>query len=663
MFSLIIVLVSIALVVLLVAATIYYGGSASANAQARTSAATLINQGSQINAAGTLAVSQGTGWPGASPAFGEPYLKSMPVPPKSAYADQSETPSSAHWTYYVDPADPSSAHHFVLKNKISAEVCMAVNRAQGVIGIPAVWDGTTLIQCFGAGVAAGAGKPLGYTFFYDPVGSTPAQDAVALDQSKTEGGSSTPGYPRLCPDASTITSGTCVDSASSGSTGIPATPPAAPGNYSVQANPGTLDLTGTAAWGDSYVNYCSGDAPAGAFTFDSVIMVAGATVPVVDVYDSMGQHCILGEGHPSAPAGAQGVYITNADGSTAEGTITYVEAFVQGPDVTGISQSEGNYDEVTTVTLTGAGFTPETQAFASAQSPLPAVYLDGEHIRVTIPKASEYGIQYFDYSISIDVRNPGTEFSGYATFTYKGPPPPPAPTLSSITPDKFAYYSAATASITGSNFMPGATAYFADTGENIPVTFIDASHIQLALPPGGVNEDALIVAGGPDREYTPQDAKNENLTMFWRYFDARGDQTPVSIAVSNPGSAPAYIDINYKPYYTVLKDSLQVDNNSLNDVGPGSSPSFCTAGNLLLGYGLARVDGSWANNTSGYSDGAGGSCAQIYIPNTVPPGPATLRIRVSNYYTPYPPEYNDTGGLWSNCPNCTELSATINIII
>lgn len=663
MFSLIIVLVSIALVVALVAATIYYGGDASANAAVRTSAATLINQGSQINAAGTLAVSQGASWPGASPSFGQPYLTSMPIPPKSAYADPSETPSSANWTYYVDPVSATSAHHFVLKNKISAEVCMAVNRAQGVIGIPAVWDGSTLIQCFGTGVAAGAGKPLGYTFFYDPVGSTPAQDAVALDQSKTEGSSTTPGYPRLCPDASTITTGLCADTHSSGPAGNPVIPPATPGNYVVEANPSNVDLTGLTSYGDSYVTYCSSDAPAGAFSFDSAILVAGVQVTVADVYEYLGKRCIAVDGHPSAPAGTQAVYITNTDGSTATGSLTYSEAFVVGPDVTGISQSEGNFDEAVTVTLTGSGFTAGTQAYVSQTAALSVVYVDSEHIQVAIPKASVLGIVQFDYGVSIDVRNPGTEFSSSANYVFKGPPPPPAPILSSISPDNFAYYSPATASVTGSNFMPGTTAYFPETAENIPVTFIDASHIQLALPPGGVNRDPLIVAGGPDYSYTAEDAKNLNLTMFWRYFDARGDQTPVSVAVMNPGSAPAFIDITYKPYYTVLKDSLKVDNNPWNDVGPGSSPSFCTAGNLLLGYGLSRVDGSYASNSSGYADGAGGSCAQIYIPNTVPPGPATLRIRVSNYYTPYPPEYNDTGGMWSNCPDCTELNATINIVI
>lgn len=226
MFSLIITLISIVLVVVLVAAVIYYGGTASAKSAVRLAASTLVAQAQQINAAGTIAVSQGASWPLGAPQFSPPYLTSMPVPPKSAYV--AVTPSAADWTYYVPDVD---VHHFVLKNKVSKDVCMAVNHQLGLVGIPAVWTGTDLVQCFGAGTPTGPNNELAYTFFYDPLGSTPAGDAMAMAQSTAEATAAgaaapAPGYPRLCPDNSTITSGVCVDSDVLASDTPPPPPPA-----------------------------------------------------------------------------------------------------------------------------------------------------------------------------------------------------------------------------------------------------------------------------------------------------------------------------------------------------------------------------------------------------------------------------------------------------
>lgn len=220
MFSLIIVLVSIALVAALVLATIYYGG-ASKEATLRASASTLVNQATQIHAAGMMATTQGGAWPAyaSGPAFSQPFISAMPVPPKSAYADGVATPAATDWSYYLTDG---SSHHFSLKNKISAGVCMAVNKSQGVIGIPAAWDGTSVIQCFGPGV--GSPGALAYTFFFQAGDATPAQNAAALTQSVSEGGTgANPGYPRLCPDATTITTGVCP-----ADTALAATPPSTP---------------------------------------------------------------------------------------------------------------------------------------------------------------------------------------------------------------------------------------------------------------------------------------------------------------------------------------------------------------------------------------------------------------------------------------------------
>jgi hypothetical protein len=263
LFSLIIVLVSIALVVVLAVATIYYGGKTSHNAASKATATTLINQASQIAAAGTLAVSQGSGWPAsAGPMFSQPYLTAMPVPPKNAYTAEAAVPVAVDWQYYLNQAlDGMSSHHFALVKKVNEKTCLAVNQQQGVTGIPSSWDGKTLVQCFGTGRPLVAGGEKVYTFFYDPIGTTAAQDQAAIDKSErdasTDLGSSpvdahpsddpstptTPvtssdnGYPKLCPSGLWISAGAC--------SGAPATPP-------VTGTPVTPPATGTIFVRDSF---------------------------------------------------------------------------------------------------------------------------------------------------------------------------------------------------------------------------------------------------------------------------------------------------------------------------------------------------------------------------------------------------------------------------
>ena len=209
MFSLIITIIAIALAVALALAVIYYGSASTKAAGIRAAADTLLNQSMQINAAGALAVSQGESWPVGKPHFSQPYLAVMPSPPKSAYAE-GLSPAPTDWEYLL--ADGSS-HHFVLRDKINKDVCLEVNKLMGFSGIPASWDGTSVIQCYGSGrVISGA-----YTFIYSPGSATAVQREHAQAQANVEGETSTSGYPRLCADNSVVTEGLCP----SGSTTAP----------------------------------------------------------------------------------------------------------------------------------------------------------------------------------------------------------------------------------------------------------------------------------------------------------------------------------------------------------------------------------------------------------------------------------------------------------
>jgi hypothetical protein len=420
MFSLIIVLISIVLVVALALATIYYGGKTANWAAIRNSASTVVNQAAQIAAAGVIADSQGAGWPSASPNFPQPFLKGMPVPPRSAYADPVEIPAVAHWTYYLDPA--GSTHHFVLKNKISRDVCMAINREQGFIGIPAVWDGSTLIQCFGPGVAARDGAPLGYTFFYDPVGTTPSQKTAALDKSKAEGGSTTAGYPRSCPDGTNIESGLCPDSGwlgspigSGGSSG-----PSGPQAYGLVSVPGVMTIEGLDGTGSNYSSYCSAEMPMALVTEGATLTVGGLPASVDYIYQYGGSTCVDSYGNPPHAAGSVPVVLTTTEGSTATGSVTYVEALAPAPVITDMSPRSGAANVATRVTITGENFAPGIKVYLEYAKDLPVTYVSSTQIEVTIPVSTTVGYPAdWNATATILFVNPDSD-SSYDLFDYVG---------------------------------------------------------------------------------------------------------------------------------------------------------------------------------------------------------------------------------------------------
>ena len=90
MFSLIITVISIALVAVLAIASIYYGGSAMTTGTAKANAATLVNHGQQLNGANAMYKNDNGGSNAISVAdlVSDNYLSSAPAAPSSVvYAD------------------------------------------------------------------------------------------------------------------------------------------------------------------------------------------------------------------------------------------------------------------------------------------------------------------------------------------------------------------------------------------------------------------------------------------------------------------------------------------------------------------------------------------------------------------------------------------------
>jgi type II secretory pathway pseudopilin PulG len=152
MFSLIITIISIALVAALALATLYYGGSSWTRGNAAASAATLTNQGQQIRGAMELYYSKNSAYPATLDELvtGE-YLKTVPTPPETvAVFNPSIVPPALAageiWTLLA-AGQPA----FMVHEKISKDVCQELNYlARGSDAVYDKIDGKSYSQCFGS---------------------------------------------------------------------------------------------------------------------------------------------------------------------------------------------------------------------------------------------------------------------------------------------------------------------------------------------------------------------------------------------------------------------------------------------------------------------------------------------------------------------------------
>lgn len=156
MFSLLITIISIALVAALAVATIYYGGDAFKTAQTRAVAAAVVTQGQQVLGAVELfRVHQGR-WPANRQElvdFG--YLQSLPEP--SAYIAMIDTPvGSVMSPAYAAAADAewsqvqAGAPAFWILRNVSESVCREINfHVRKDNGIYNAALNQLTIQCFG----------------------------------------------------------------------------------------------------------------------------------------------------------------------------------------------------------------------------------------------------------------------------------------------------------------------------------------------------------------------------------------------------------------------------------------------------------------------------------------------------------------------------------
>lgn len=123
MFQLIVSVIAIALVAILAAASIYYGGSAFTNSNAKGAAAALINSGEQIAGANTLySVDHTAGAAAIGDLVTANYLSALPTPPKFANAGA---------TWKLDSATIPTVAFIQLDATAATQVCAQVGLQGG----------------------------------------------------------------------------------------------------------------------------------------------------------------------------------------------------------------------------------------------------------------------------------------------------------------------------------------------------------------------------------------------------------------------------------------------------------------------------------------------------------------------------------------------------
>ncbi len=188
----------------------------------------------------------------------------------------------------------------------------------------------------------------------------------------------------------------------------------------------------------------------------------------------------------SPGTGAVEVVVTNPDGQTSGSqTFTYLAS----PTVTGIAPAEGVEAGGLPVTLTGENFEEgATVTFGDSSSAV--TFVDS----TTLTTVSPPGMG----AVEVVVTNPDGQPSKPQTFTYVSPP-----TVTSIDPALGIEAGGQPVTLTGADFVDGATVKFGETA-SLDVIFWDATTLTAVSPPGMEGMVAVVVTNPDGQSSEPQ---------------------------------------------------------------------------------------------------------------------------------------------------------------
>jgi len=164
------------------------------------------------------------------------------------------------------------------------------------------------------------------------------------------------------------------------------------------------------------------------------------------------------------------------------------------PTLTSITPNSGIVNTEAPVTLFGTGFAPDSSAAVNGTN-IPTTYFSSTQLDATIP-ASDLASPG-TVSLTVTTPAPGGGTSAALPFTASYPP---APTLTSLSPNTGPMNTSATVTLTGTGFAANSTV--AMNGTNVTATYVSSTQLTVAIPassttlPGNLNFTVTTPAPG-----------------------------------------------------------------------------------------------------------------------------------------------------------------------
>jgi hypothetical protein len=227
---------------------------------------------------------------------------------------------------------------------------------------------------------------------------------------------------------------------------------------------------------------------------------------------------------PAHAAGAVNVVVANPD--TQTGTLSNGFTFVSptAPTVTNVNPVSGPITGGTAVTLTGTNFVAGATVTFGGIVATGVTVVSATSITATNP-AHAAG------TVNVVVTNPDTQTGTLANgFTYN-----PPPTLTSVTPNSGTTLGGTAVTLTGTNFVAGATVSFGGTAAT-GVTVVSATSITATTP--------AHAAGAVNVVVTNPDTQTGTLTNGFTYSTTATIRF-VQVAAATPQSATQTVTVTY----------------------------------------------------------------------------------------------------------------------
>ena len=221
---------------------------------------------------------------------------------------------------------------------------------------------------------------------------------------------------------------------------------------------------------------------------------------------------------PAGAAGAVSVKVTNSDGQSASLANAFTYSVPNpAPTVSSVSPTTGPTSGGTAVTITGANFATGSTVAFGANAATAVIVVNSTTIMATTP-AHAAG------AVSVKVTNTDGQSATLANgFTYIAP----APTVTSASPNTGSTGGGTAVTITGTNFVAGATVTLGSTSATA-VTVVNATTITATTPAGA--------AGAVGVKVTNSDGQSATLVSGFTYA-ASIPAPAVNSVAPNTGSA------------------------------------------------------------------------------------------------------------------------------